>query len=162
MLLSNICGASSDAPVTSVHWASLGQSSSYLAPTLRPASMLLIFKNKEMAVTNPTPKSLMKNVDFTECFCTNSEEKFKLHIIHQHFLKILSKYFFLFPKNSISLSGPSSNPPPQLLHPFSVCLTAPSTLLSLVLVLLKQALLSFFFIFQCFSYFLILFLCRPI
>lgn len=115
-----------------------------------------------MAVTNPTPKSLMKNVDFTECFCTNSEEKFKLHIIHQHFLKILSKYFFLFPKNSISLSGPSSNPPPQLLHPFSVCITAPSTLVSLVLVLPKQALLSFFFIFQCFSYFLILFLCRPI
>lgn len=86
-----------------------------------------------MTVTNPTPKSLMKNVDFTECFCTNSEEKFKLHIIHQHFLKILSKYFFLFPKNSMSLSGPSSNPPLQLLHPFSACVTAPSTLLSLVL-----------------------------
>lgn len=143
MLLSNICGASSDAPVTSVYWASLGQSSSYLAPTLRPASMLLIFKNKEMAVTNPTPKSLMKNVDFTECFCTNSEEKFKLHIIHQHFLKILSKYFFLFPKNSISLwpflkSSSSAASPFFCLHHcslntrfFSTCATEASTTLLL-------------------------------
>ena len=131
-----------------------------LSSYLRPVSMLLIFKNKEMRATNPTSKSLMKNVDFTECFCTNSEEKVKLHIIHHHFLKILSSYFFLFPTNSISLSGPSPNPPLQLLP---LCITSSSTLLfSLVYVLPKQALLSFFLIFQCLSYFLILFLGTPV
>ena len=60
-------------------------------------------------------------------------------------------------------SGPSPNPPLRLLHPFSLCITSPSSLLfSLVYVLSKQALLSFFLIFQCLSYFLILFLSRPI
>ena len=113
-----------------------------------------------MRATNPTSKSLMKNVDFTECFCTNSEENVKLHIIHHHFLKILSSYFFLFPTNSISLSGPSPNPLLQLLP---LCITSSSTLLfPLVYVLPKQALLSFFLIFQCLSYFLILFLDTPI
>ena len=116
-----------------------------------------------MRATNPTPKSLMKNVDFTECFCKHSAENVKLHILHRHFLKILSLYFFLFPTNSISLSGPSPNPPLRLLHPFSLCITSPSSLLfSLVYVLSKQALRSCFLIFQCLSYFLILFLSRPI
>lgn len=99
--------------------------------------------------------------NFTECFCTNSKEKFKLHIIHQHFLKILSKYFFYFQRTPyLSLALPQI----LLLSCFTLFLSASllpqHSFLQYLCYQSKHYSPSFYI--SMFFLFLILFLCRPI
>lgn len=91
--------------------------------------MSLLLKKQQTTTTNPTPKALMKNVDFSEYFCTKLEERVILHVIQQNFLKSLSKHFFFFSWSFRYLPSSSCpNPSLQPLYPFSACISFPPIL----------------------------------
>lgn len=99
-----------------------------------------------MRAANPTPKSLMKNVDFTECFCKHSAENVKLHILHRHFLKFSLYIFFysqLTPSLSLALpkSSSSAASPFFSLHHFS--LISPFFFFSICTIKASTTLLSY-------------------